>query len=93
MVLGPLVDAVGLGLRLAVEYRVLTTSAGAENVLTAHGGVVDESRLLDFVIGALASLVVGREAPGVDLAILGDCKAVVGTCSNGADVGSSCESS
>lgn len=78
-------DAVRLGgvVGLAEYDRVLASSTGADNLLATDGGVVDKGGSVDIVDSALAGLVVAREAPGEDLALGGDGKAVVGTGSDG----------
>ena len=61
------------------EDAVLATGTDPANRLSANGGVVDDSSQLDVIVDALAGLVVGREAPGVDLPILRDGERVIGT--------------
>ena len=66
-------DVVGI----AGQDRVLAASAGVDELLIAHGRVVDDGRYLDVLAGTLTRLVVGREAPRVDLAVPGQGEAVV----------------
>lgn len=48
---------------LTDQYRVLASSAGGDELLAAHGGVVDEGRDVDVINSSLTRLVVAREAP------------------------------
>lgn len=60
------------------EDGVLATSASPVETLVAGGGVVEHGGDGNVVVGALAGLVVGAEAPGVAFAVVGDGQAVVG---------------
>ena len=58
-------NAVRLSLLLGVgeQNGKLATSARGDNVRPANGSIVDNGGCLNIVNGALAGLVVGREAP------------------------------
>lgn len=64
-------------LRQRPQHRVLPTRPRPHNLAAANGRVVDERRHLHILRRALPRLVVGREAPRVDPAVLGDGKRVV----------------
>lgn len=64
------------------QDRVLATGASEDELLTADSGVVNGGRGLDILSRALTSLVVGREAPRVSLALSVNGKVVVDTSGN-----------
>lgn len=70
---------------LSNQDGVLPAGSGTDNLLSADSSVVNRRGRRDVFNGALASLVVAREAPRVSLAILGDGEAVVSTSSNSYD--------
>lgn len=76
-------EAVDLGnIGNTSQDRVLATGASEDELLTADSGVVNGGRGLDILSRALASLVVGREAPRVSLALSVNGKVVVNTSGN-----------
>ena len=71
------IDHLGVSGGITAEDRELTTSASVDELSVTYSGVVNDSRCLDILAGALARLVIGREPPRVDFAVLGKGKAVV----------------
>ena len=74
-----LVAVDGLVIMRRRHDRVLTTGTRPVHLPPTDRRVVDGGRLLDVIQSSLASLVVGGEAPGVDLASSTYRKVVVGT--------------
>lgn len=69
-------------LLLASKDAVLPSTTSPGELDLSYSGIINHGRRIDVIVCTLTSLVVGREAPGVCFALLGDDDAVVwSTCS------------